>query len=333
MSRAAACLILLASSPAWAAAKPALPEAAQVLEAALAGPAVSFEATAYVKLGKARSKKAMVRCSPSSEHAASCRREFPGAKAGAGFITATDGAKEWAFDKALNRVWEGPASAPSRSLAQEAQARYRVSLSTGGKVAGRLTWRLELQPRSPAALGRRLWVDREHGLILKDEAVLPDGKVALRTRFSKVTFGVRHDPALFRPEPVAGAGRSGRLSPGPEETARIGSEAGFEPRFPSWLPSGFVFAGADLLPYKDKKIVHCRYSDGAVALSLFQSPPRAKLDLGAKERREVRLASGLGFVSWTEDAGVLGWSSGETRLVLVAPMGLETLSAVAESVR
>jgi hypothetical protein len=93
-----------------------------------------------------------------------------------------------------------------------------------------------------------------------------------------------------------------------------------------------VLDGVDLIPYKDKKIIHCRYSDGAVVLSFFQSPPRAKLDLGAKDRKEVRVASGPGFVSWTEDAGVLGWSSGETKLVLVAPLGLDILQRIAESV-
>jgi hypothetical protein len=310
-----------------------LPAASRVLGDALLGPGIPFEGTVFTTVGRGKSKKSLLRCSPAMDSGLACRREYGDPKGGVRFVSATDGAREWAFDAKLNKVWEGPAPAGQADPSAEAGGQYRIALSTGGKVAGRPTWRLDLLPSLRVGLGRRLWVDREHKLILKEETLLPDGTVALRRRFSKVVYGGRHDPGQFRPEPVPGASRAGRLEPEPAERGRIAADAGFPPRFPDWLPSGFVLNGVDLIPYKDKKIVHCRYSDGAVLLSLFQAPPRARVDLGSKARADVRLASGQGFASWTEDAGVLGWASGDTKLVLVAPMGLETLRRVAESVR
>ncbi|MBI4679079.1 MAG: hypothetical protein HY748_15995 [Elusimicrobia bacterium] len=330
-----AALALFVLDPAWAAPKKAaLPEASEVLDDALRGPESPFDGTVSVRAGKGKTKKMAVRCArvPAGGNP-SCRREFVDAKGASLLVFATDGSKEWVFDKKLNKVWEGPASGYPEDLKKAVRTHYRVSISTGARVAGRETWKLELKPRSGVGVGRRLWVDRDRRLVLKDESILPDGTVAARSRFSRVSFREDDDPAALRLEPAPGAVLVGRLTPEPAVLSKVREETGFEPRFPSWLPTGYVLEGVELIPHKDKKILHCRYSDGAHALSLFQFPPRSKLDLGTKDRREVRLASGTGFASWTEDGGVLGWSAGGTKLVLVALLGPEVLEHIAESVR
>ncbi|MBI5209074.1 MAG: hypothetical protein HY927_03780 [Elusimicrobia bacterium] len=320
-------LMLLLGAPGWAARTAALPDPVETLARGLAGPSVSYDGTVSVRGAKGRSKKMRVRCAPPA-----CRREIVDSKGAALLVVVTDGAREWVFDKRLNKVWQG-AGPGSPEEGKAYAAHYRIAVSTGGRVAGRPSWRVELSPKSGVALRRRLWIDREQGLILRDESYLPDGTTVSKSRYSRVAYGVSHDAGLFAPDSPAGALKAGRLDMDDGERSRARESSGLEPKTPAWLPSGYVLEGVELVAHRDKKIVHYRYSDGVHALSLFQSPPRARLDLGTKDRRDVRLAAGAGFASWSDEGGVLGWTQGETRLVMVAPLGIEALERIAESVR
>jgi len=111
------------------------------------------------------------------------------------------------------------------------------------------------------------------------------------------------------------------------------SASGLEPKTPGWLPSGYVFESLKVLPQGRKNIIHYRFSDGINALSLFQCPPRARLDFGHKEGRRVRLASGFGTLAWTHEGHVLGWSSQGSKFVLISPLDSQTLRRVADSLR
>jgi len=74
---------------------------------------------------------------------------------------------------------------------------YDVSLSTGGIVAKRKTWKLELRLKS-GLLRRALWVDRDSGLLMKRETYRNDGSLARRERFAKLELPAKLDKTLFQ---------------------------------------------------------------------------------------------------------------------------------------
>lgn len=91
---------------------------------------------------------------------------------------------------------------------------FDISVSTGGVVAKRKTWKLELRLKS-GVLRRTLWVDRDSGLLMKRETYRDDGTLRRRERIVKLELPSAVDPALSK------AART----PGP------------------WMPDGFVFTG------------------------------------------------------------------------------------------
>ena len=105
-------------------------------------------------------------------------------------------------------------SAPEPPAAGLARLRevYSISVSTGGVVAKRKTWKLELRLRS-GVLRRALWVDRDSGLLMKRETYRDDGSLRRRERIVKLELPAAVAP--FAAVPSAGP----------------------------WAPEGFFYAG------------------------------------------------------------------------------------------
>jgi negative regulator of sigma E activity len=85
--------------------------------------------------------------------------------------------------------------APEKGLAR-LRSLYDLSVSTGGVVAKRKTWRVDLRLKS-GLLRRTLWVDRDSGLLMKRETYRDDGSLARRERLTKLTLGAPVDAGLF----------------------------------------------------------------------------------------------------------------------------------------
>ncbi len=267
------------------------------------------------------------------------RRELLDASGGLRRLVVADGEEEWVHDYSAAKVWKGePAKAFLGRLRldeepERLEKHYKISVSKGARVAGRRTRLVELTSRSDARLSRRLWIDSYYGVVLRSQSFGPDGSPVSETVFVKFRRIYREPKTLFKFKLPRGVTVVGRMDHDPAELERARKSAGFEPKTPSWLPSGYVFEGLKVLPYSGKKIIHYRYTDGTDVLSLFQCPSRVRLDFGNKAREKVRLASGKGFISWTKEGQVLGWKAGGSRLVLVGSPALSALKRVAESIQ
>lgn len=90
---------------------------------------------------------------------------------------------------------------------------YEISMSTGGVVAKRKTWKIDLRLKS-GVLRRALWVDRDSGLLMKRETYRDDGTLRRRERIVKLELPAPVQ-ASFKIAPVSGA----------------------------WMPDGYVFTG------------------------------------------------------------------------------------------
>lgn len=188
-----AALLVLTALPLQAKPRAARPGADELLLKALAGPATGYAAVERVQVflpgKKPKALKVLV-----SGQAGAIRREVLPPKKKAAPLVQVRGREE--AQAGLARL---------RGL-------YAVTVSTGGVVAKRKTWKLELRLKS-GVLRRALWVDRDSGLLMKRETYRDDGTLRRRERIVKLSL------------------------PAPVEPVTAAVETG------PWAPDGFVFAG------------------------------------------------------------------------------------------
>jgi len=190
-----AVLLALAAAPLQAKPRVPRPGADALLLKALSGPSTGYAALERVQVfppsGKPKALKVAVTGLPSGR----VRREvLPLKKKAASVVEVRD--------------LEDPAKALARL-----KGVYAVTVSTGGVVAKRKTWKLELRLRS-GRLRRALWVDRDSGLLMKRETYRDDGSLRRRERIVKLELPAA-GPLVISEAPAAGP----------------------------WRPDGFAFAG------------------------------------------------------------------------------------------
>ena len=313
------------------------PSASEVLRESLEPPQAPYAAQitfTRFSAGKPDSRRLSVRFSPPGLF----RRELLGPSGEIRQLAIEDGKTEWIYDAQKKKVWQGAVADPLfKRFGPEEELdhlleNYEASLSTAGSVAGRACWRLELRSRSDNSLARRLWIDRSGFLVLRSENFLPDGSLADSTLFTRLQLGAASDPGLFRFSPPPGVVALKRAEPDYLALDEAKS-AGIEPHLPAWLPAGYVFESLDIIPKGRRAWVHYRFSDGLNVLSLFQCPPRSRLNFGGRQKRRVKLSHAKGYLTQTPEGNVLSWNSGGWRFVLVGPVSEAALERAAESVK
>lgn len=326
-------ILLLAASVSAA----ALPQPVELIRRSLE-PSRAFQGNVLVEIaspGGARRKELRVASAPGGRY----RRELYPRSGEPNQIAVSDGRVEWVYDRARGKVWKGSPPEPDyKRLGPEEEqellkSNYRATVSAGEPVARRATWRLELRAKDGGLLRRRLWVDRKEGVVLRSESFRPDGMLSSWMSFTAISFPSAVDSTLFLFTPPAGASVVERSEADYMEQDEAEQAAGFKPRLPARLPPGFVLESLDVLPRGKKRIVHARYSDGMTVLSLFQCPPRVRLDLGRGRKRPARLSTGRGTLSWEDEGTVLSWSAGGSRFALVGDLPEAELIRTAESLR
>ncbi|MHB2025646.1 MAG: sigma-E factor regulatory protein RseB domain-containing protein [Elusimicrobiota bacterium] len=263
------------------------------------------------------------------------RREVIGRAGNIRQIIVADGKNELIYDVNAKRAWRGvPFNGSDKDIESQVNLiseSYAVNLRPGRRVAERPTWIITLRSRNNGKVARRLWLDRNHWLILKNEIFRPDGKIGSSMRFTDVSYDSSLSPDLFKlnlPQDVRVVSR--RF---PDKNAGKPSESSMPGEsLPAWLPSGYVFENQEVIKSGESPITHFRFSDGMNVLSLFRCSGRMRLDLGAKKDSPIALGSTPGTLSWTDDGLILSWKKDGRRYVLIGPLALETMERVAESV-
>lgn len=194
-----AALLALTAVPLSAKPRAPRPSAEALLLKMLAGPATGYACVERVQVFLPGKKPQALKANITALPGGRVRREIVSRKKKAApLVQVHDGRDREKPEAGLARL---------RSL-------YDLSVSTGGVVAKRKTWRIDLRLKG-GALRRALWVDRDSGLLMKRETYRGDGTLARRERVMKLALPAVVDPGSF----VAGP------SVGP------------------WTPAGFVFTG------------------------------------------------------------------------------------------
>jgi hypothetical protein len=163
---------------------------------------------------------------------------------------------------------------------------YRLLVEGEDEVAGRPAVRYRLKSRMPDRPSRRFWLDRETGLLLRDEGIDAGGRTFEECAFETIEYDV--EPPL--PEADAGADRRPPLRR--IACDRLAAEAGFEPFWPRALPEGFQLLACRLRD-GDRRGAILLYGDGLARIAISQWPadgPAANADPDdeVEVRREVR---------------------------------------------
>ncbi len=178
-----ALVLLLLAAPLHAKPRAPRPGADELLLKALAGPATSYTAVERIQVFLPGKKPKAMTVAVSG---------LPGGKV----RRATAAGRRKSPGLVELRLEDEPAAKGLSRL----HSLYELSVSTGGVVAKRKTWKVELRLKPDNRLRRVLWIDRESGLLMKRETYRTDGSLARRERLSKLTL-----PAVVDPAALAGA--------------------------------------------------------------------------------------------------------------------------------
>jgi len=158
---------------------------------------------------------------------------------------------------------------------------YRVRVLDGGRVAGRNTYLLEIDPKNPDRPSSKIWVDTEKNVVLKVEKY--DAQKALQrvSAYSNINFDPEIDENIFKiPHRFPDIGRF--RSPDREEIWNhtqgnpdlnvIRNKVKFDVIIPKRMQDGLMLQSINTLKIGKEQNVHLKYTDGLTILSIFQSP-------------------------------------------------------------
>lgn len=152
---------------------------------------------------------------------------------------------------------------------------YAIAFEKSEEVAGRAADVLAIRHRQSQWLGKRVWVDRETGLILRSEEYDHAGGIRAQTMCQSLEWNPSMEDGLF--QVPAGwqqvvAEEQNPLSGGREALSKA---LGFTVREPASIPAGFVLEGLSLYRCPcGASAAHWRYVDGLQSFSLFEKTTR-----------------------------------------------------------
>lgn len=268
-------VLLLLAAPVRAARRP-VPSAEELLRAAVSATAQARTARVRVQAFDASGKaKAQYRLETVRSDGA--RRVEGGSKKGgvAALSIVSDGKTRLTAWPKAGRAWSGPAPAQDADAERtRLSSLYDLSVSTGGRVAGKAVWRLDMRSKADGRVRRSLWLAKTGGALLRREDYRPDGTLLRRERVTRLLPPADAD---FSPVPPAGA-RAAAL--------------------PGWVPDGFTLESQDARG--------AVLTDGLRTVGFVRVPAAPS----GRPYAEVRLRSGVGRF-YAEAGGVrLVWSGG-----------------------
>ncbi len=318
------CALLLELTPCWARPRRRLPTPAQALARMTSVPTQPCTARGRIQFfppggGKPKGLGTMIYALPDGR----IRREIrdKGPRQPAAEIIIDDGRTLSLYLAKPGLLWSGEVPRESaRTTRERLESLYAVSVSTGGRVAKRKTWRVDL--RAPDGAARvTYWIDRDDGLLLKTETYRYDGSLMRRERLTRLDCPAQIPDGLLASSAPPSASARPLVPPDPPVP---GSSA----RFPSWTPLGFLplearaLAGGALMTY----------GDGAQRFTVLEAPADAASGLDESLGREVRLADGTSARLLPDgERNALVRRDGSRLLVVSGDLSDDELARVAES--
>lgn len=162
---------------------------------------------------------------------------------------------------------------------------YLLRLQGEEIVAGRPCYVLLILPKHKGNPIRKLWVDKQHFIIMRDEWQRPDGNPVQQTFVRSLTFPPNLDDALFV---VPNEWRVVNTAYQTVDDLSLAEQlVGFTVRLPRFLPVGYQLSRIGVTYCRNgAPVVHLQYSDGMNTISIFEHP------IPCRPRRQFRFRRG-----------------------------------------
>jgi len=190
---------------------------------------------------------------------------------------------------------------------------YRLELGDRGRVAGRETVIVDIQPNDRLRFARRLWLDADLALPLRVQSLAADGTIVDEIKFADVSFGdVIDESELVSRYAVDGF----RRFPAADRSAEGVPSAWHSGN----LPDGFIETSNRIERIRDKPepMAHIIYSDGLSRVSVF-----VEKATGASTTTRSRMGKSSSYSTHV----------GEHRVTAVGAVPPETVERIALSMR
>lgn len=204
-----------------------------------------------------------------------CRIEYVSGQL-KGVIAGDDGARAWRFDPGTGRLVVGS----SASCGDEAGRlhllleNHSISLAGKDRIAGREAYALVVRPKDSSQIRKRLWIDADSFVVLRQEDYDSYGEMQSSTRFTGIRFAESFPDKLFEAPKGAKVTVTDRTLSGAMTLAKLSEAVGFAVRAPKYLPLGYKLDACRVYdcpcecPHESACI---RYTNGLNGISVFES--------------------------------------------------------------
>lgn len=213
-------------------------------------------------------------------------------------------------------------------------ANYRAILGPSETIAGRDCLGILILNRYTGQTGMRLWIDKQTHLVLQKQVYASGGAVTHETRFDQVTYTNNLPAMIFRAPSIAGYAEVKGVSHESlsNDIQSVVRTAGFQGRYPKYLPEGFTPIAGDVSDIKGVRTLHLLYSDGLRTISLFENSRGAAVDLSRYKSVVMRFENRDGELVEDGPTRLLAWEESGLHFALVGELGRTELQHIAASV-
>ena len=170
-----------------------------------------------------------------------------------------------------------------------AEASEQVSVATTQPPSVQGDVMVTFHPKSHDRPSWKVWIENEHGLVVRTEIYDVAGNLALLSAFSELAFRPKLPKQAFTMTVPKGTTVTTSL----EETFQSAVEAQPSVSFtilePAYLPTGFVLSSVIVSNVKDREKVQLTYIDGMSSISVFEEQRRAAAPEASKATKEVAI--------------------------------------------
>ena len=312
----------------------ALPAGEDLLQSALASPAIAYQGKVMVTQWYGRQTRAeemRVHFVPPDN----VRREFLSPDGSVARVSVSDGERETVSRGGRAVVGDAIRSyekvMPPEREREVLLSNYDLVVGTADKVAGRPVWLLTLKPKIEGKAWQSMALDQETRIVLRVKRYLPRRSFASQASFTSFEPNKPQAEELFRlGETTSSAVAAPSLAPDFMTLEQLAKETGRASRLPRVLPGGFVFESADSFKAGRNRVAHARYTDGLTALSIFETERPVRIP------KSGMMATSAGFpgtLSASRAGKVLRLRAGDRHYTLMGDVSRELLADVARALK
>lgn len=175
------------------------------------------------------------------------------------------------------RLLRSPVAKPANAAGHPYDAEHSGQLSRyytfktqgSGRVAGRTTTKLHIEPRDKQRLGYQLYLDKQSDLLLKSVIVDSNRAVLESFWFTQIKIGNDVNEADLQPESEAATRSEYHTLSDPHQRSSASGEAAWQT---AWVPDGFVMAADAKRRLGKSNMDSMHYTDGLAMFSVFVEP-------------------------------------------------------------